>query len=112
MRQSPRVASSVYLVECFAPVSAASGLVKTAEQIAAACTGLQIGYLGALVVPEDELAYHVFAAEDAEVVREASRRADLSVERIVRSVAIFQEPLAVAVQPDRPLAHAPREIGP
>jgi hypothetical protein len=112
MREPPRVASSVYLVECFAPGSAVSGSVKTAGQVAAACVGLQTGYLGALVVPEDELAYHVFAAGDAEVVLEASRRAGLSVERIVRSVAIFQEPLAVAVQPDRPLAHAPGEIGP
>jgi hypothetical protein len=94
------------VVECFAPASDGPDAIGAAHSVAAACDGLKITYLGALIVPDDELAFHVFAGNDGDSVLEASKRAGLRVERIVRSV------LLVAVEPDRTVAHATSEIGP
>ena len=110
---------AAFLVECFVPTSAEDGSTRVAHGIRAACVdlraqGADIAYLGALVVPDDEIAFHLFMAADAELVLEASRRAALRVERVVRSVAICSgdELVPVTVEPERPLAHTPGEIGP
>ena len=67
--------------------------------------GTDVRYLGAVVVPDDEVGFHLFTATDVNGVLEATRRAALRVERVV-------EALAIAVEADGPVAHAPREIGP
>jgi hypothetical protein len=94
------------VVECFAPASDGPQAISAADCVAAACAGLKITYLGALIVPDDELAFHVFGASDVATVLEASNRAGLRVERIVRSV------LLVAVESERTVAYATSEIGP
>jgi len=116
---------AVFVAECYAPASgvdpSAAGLVR----VGAACAelraaGAEVVYLGALIVPDDELAFHVFVAPDAGDVQRASRRAGLTVERVVRSVAVCfgqapatsRKSLAVGEQVERPIAHAPGEIGP
>lgn len=104
----------VFLVECFAP-ALGDGPSSEAALASAACAEMrtaqiEVAYLGALIVPGDELAFHVFAAADAAVVLEASRRAHLRVERVVRSVAVW-EALPIAVEPERSVAHTPGEIG-
>lgn len=86
-------AQAVFVAECYAPASgvdaAAAGLVR----VGAACAdlraaGAEVVYLGALIVPDDELAFHIFVAPDAGDVQQASRRAGLRVERVVQSVAV------------------------
>ena len=113
---------AAFLVECFAPLSeedpAEARLGEACAELRAA--GVEVTYLGALVVPDDELAFHIFAAHDAGSVIEAGRRACLRVERVVPAVAIgFDEALPaarqvlpVAVEAERSVAHAPGEIGP
>jgi hypothetical protein len=41
-----------------------------------------------VLVPDDEVVFHVFAAPDRSIVEEVSRAADLRHERIVESVAV------------------------
>jgi hypothetical protein len=108
--------TAVFLVECYAPSSVQDGGTDVAERVSAACAGLratdiEVEYLGALLMPDDELAFHVFMAADAGVVLEASRRAALRVERVVPSVAICRQPLGI-VERERPIAHATGQIGP
>lgn len=50
--------------------------------------GRDVEYLRAILVPGDEIVFHVLSAGDAEDVREASRRADVEFERVVESVAV------------------------
>ncbi|MGH2455593.1 MAG: hypothetical protein ACRDHD_04985 [Candidatus Limnocylindria bacterium] len=122
MEQSSVNRRPAFLVECFAP---ASEDALTAAAVGEACAelraaGVEITYLGALFVPDDELAFHVFAAPDAGSVIEAGRRAGLRIERVVPALALgFNEAraaarlsLPVAVEAERPVAHAPGEIGP
>jgi hypothetical protein len=116
---------AVFVAECYAPASdtetTAAGLVR----VAAVCADLRAAgadavYLGGVVVPDDELAFHVFVAPDADSARQASRRAGLRVERVMQSVAVCfgqappssQVSLPVGEQVERSVAHAPGEIGP
>jgi hypothetical protein len=50
--------------------------------------GLKVEYVGAILVPEGEVVFHVFAAESAAAVREVSARASVEYERVVESVAV------------------------
>jgi hypothetical protein len=113
---------AAFLVECFAP---ASESVAPAGRVEEACAelrtaGVDVTYLGAVLVPGDELAFHLFAGDDAADVLEVGRRARLWVERVVPAVAIAvgeAPPLArpalpVGVEADGSAAHAASEIGP
>jgi hypothetical protein len=116
---------AVFVAECYAPASGDDASAVGLVRVGAACAdlraaGAEVVYLGALIVPDDELAFHVFVAPDAGNVKQASRRAGLRVERVVQSVAFClkqtppasRKPLPVGDQVERPVAHAPREIGP
>ena len=50
--------------------------------------GRPVRYLGSVYVPDEECSFCCFEAEDAEAVREANRRADLPVSRVVAAVVI------------------------
>ena len=124
MNRPSSTPTAVFLVECYAPASVQAGACDVADRVDAACadlraTDVEVAYLGAVVMPDDELAFHLFTAADAGAVLEASRRAALRVERVVPSLAICHaEPIPTArqplpvVEPDRPVAHEPRQIGP
>lgn len=113
---------ATFLVECFAPASeedpAAAKVGMACAELRAA--GVEITYLGALVVPDDELAFHVFTAPDVRSVVEAGRRGGLRIERVVPAVAIgfdkapraVRQPLPVALEAERPVAQTPGEISP
>ncbi len=114
----------VFLVEAFAPAPDEDGFSGMANRVRAVCAdllaaGADVVYLGALIVPHDELAFHLISADDADVVLEASKLAGLRVERVVPSVAIGalatlptrRDPLRMSVEPVRSVAHEPREIG-
>ena len=113
---------AAFLVECFAPISEEGAAEARVDEACAElrAAGVEVTYLGALVVPDDELAFHVFAAQDAGSVLKAGRRARLRVERVVPAVAIgFDEALPaarqvlpVAVEAERSVAHVPGEIRP
>lgn len=92
-----------FLVECYAPgierpEVEAAGQRATRAAAALRAEGRTIEYLRALYVPGDEAVFHVFAADDADTVREASARAALDFERVVESIAVTPPP-AVAGQP-------------
>jgi hypothetical protein len=87
------VALRTYLVECYEPGvdDVAVAAAGARARVACAETGADNGsveYLGALLVAEDEVVFHVFKARDAETVRHASRQAGLRFERVVESVTI------------------------
>lgn len=82
-----------YLVECFVPGSdpaavEAAGLRMTEAAAELRAEGRDVEYLRAILVPGDELVFHVLAASDSEAVEEASRRAHVEFERVVESVAV------------------------
>lgn len=57
--------------------------------------GRDVEYLRAILMPGDEVVFHVLAASTADTVREASRRAAVEFERVVESVAVdAAEPVA------------------
>ena len=98
--------SHTYLVECFEGSSHAGATAGASDRLRSACAelraaGTAVEYLGALLVPQDELALHVFVSPGTDGVLEASRRADLSVERIVESVVVGLRPGGALVVPSR-----------
>jgi len=103
-----------YLVECFAGAADDEAVAGARDRLRSACADLRssdtvIDYLGALLLPQDELVLHVFAASDADVVREVSRRGALRVERVVESVAIGPSPDGALVVPARRSGATARE---
>ncbi len=125
VNESKATPKPVFMVECYAAASGADASAAVVDRVRAACADLRtaeadVAYLGALVVPDDELAFHVFTATNADDVLEVSRRAGLRVERVMESVAIGfgkasparRQALPVGDESERPVAHAPGEIGP
>ena len=85
--------SRTYLVECYVPgvdalaVEAAAGRAR-ASATALRDEGRQVDYAGAILVRDDEVVFHLFAADDPADVREASVRARVPLARVVETVAI------------------------
>lgn len=82
-----------FLVECYTPGIERPAVEAAGRRAAAAAASMRaegrtIEYLRALFVPGDEAVFHVFAADDADAVREAGVRADLAFERVVESIAV------------------------
>jgi hypothetical protein len=81
-----------YLVEAYTPKRDREdlrSLVARARKAAAAMRrdGFEVRYLRPILLPEDEICFHLFEAPSAEAVSEASKRAELVYERIVETVA-------------------------
>lgn len=79
-----------YLVEAYTPKRGRkdlSALVARARRASAQMRrdGIDVRYLRPILVPEDEICFHLFEAPSAEAVSEASRRAKLVYERIVET---------------------------
>jgi hypothetical protein len=79
-----------YLVESYAPRSAAAGQRERAKR--AAELGAGVRYLRTTFLPGDETLLHVFEAESPEALREAAGVAALPYERIVEAVEGKTEP--------------------
>jgi hypothetical protein len=82
-----------YLVECYSPGIAREQVESAGERALEASAamrseGCPVKYIGALLVPADEVVFHVFASTSAAVVQEASSRAAVSFARVVESVAV------------------------
>jgi hypothetical protein len=50
-----------------------------------------VRYLRTIFVPQDEICFHLYEAQDADAVGEASLRAEIAYERIVRAVSVDRE---------------------
>jgi Protein of unknown function (DUF4242) len=80
---------SKYLVEVYAPAPAELEEVEERVRRAAAESAsgrLRPRYLRSILVPGDEMCFHLFEASSAEAVREAAQLAGLAYARIVEAV--------------------------
>jgi hypothetical protein len=87
--------SRTYLVECYEPGLERAEVESATDRAHAASAELRseaqkVEYVGAILMPDDEVVFHVFIADCAATVREASRRASVVYERIVESVPVGQ----------------------
>jgi hypothetical protein len=96
-----------FLVECYTSgiergsvAAAGTRLSRAAEELRR--DGQPIEYVRALAVPGDEVAFHLFLAAEAAVVREAARRAGVTCERIVESIVVEAESTATPVPTSTP----------
>jgi hypothetical protein len=85
--------SRTYLVECYEPGIAPAQVESAGARALTASAALRdegrnVEYVGAIVVPEDEVVFHVFAAECVAAVRAASVRASVAYERVVESTTV------------------------
>jgi hypothetical protein len=95
-----------FLVECYVPGVHADEVAAAGDRARAASEGLQragsqVEYVRALLVPLDEVVFHLFLAQDAGLVREVAARAALAYERIVESMVVEMTATALPVSPDR-----------
>lgn len=84
-----------YLVECYEPGLDRAAVEVAADRALAASAELReqghtVEYLGAMLVPGDEVVFHVFVSECERTVREANVRASVAYERVVESIAVGQ----------------------
>lgn len=87
--------SRTYLLECYEPGLERAEVESATDRALAAAAklreeGRKVEYVGAILVPEDEVVFHIFAAESEAAVREAGVRASVEYERVVESVAVGQ----------------------
>ncbi len=80
-----------YLVEVYLPRARAHEAGATGGRARAAAEelareGTPIRYIRTTFLPDDETCFHLFEAASAEVVAEASRRADLGPARVVAAI--------------------------
>lgn len=93
-----------FFAECLASPADEAVVLRGRGRLRLACSelraaGTAIEYLGALLVPEDELILHVFASAELDGVRRVSERAELHVERIVEAIAIGTRPNSEVLVP-------------
>jgi hypothetical protein len=84
-----------YLVEAYQPRQRADDLRAASARAHAvarelSALGTPVRYVRCILVPEDEICFHVFEAPSAAAVAEANERAALAGERIVE--AVFGDP--------------------
>jgi hypothetical protein len=82
-----------YLVELYLPRRDEAALADAAMRARVASEqvtseGRLVRYLRTIFVPQDEICFHLYEAPDADVVGEASLRAQIAYERIVRAVSV------------------------
>jgi hypothetical protein len=82
-----------YLVECYEPGIAPAEVASAGDRALTASVALRqegrsVEYVGAILVPGDEVVFHVFAADCAATVCAASARASVPYERVVESVTV------------------------
>ena len=85
--------SHTYAVECYEPGverAAVEGAARRARDAAAAfrAEGHPVEHLDTLLMPEDEIVFHLFAADAPETVREVSERAEVAFERVLEVVSV------------------------
>ena len=76
-----------YLAELYLPRSDGAGLTTEVERARRAAEelslqGLEVRYLHAVFVPEEETCFLLYHAASEDAVRKAARRAELSIEHV------------------------------
>lgn len=87
---------SRYLAELYLPQSRSGDLREAAVRARSAAEamtreGTPVRYLRALFLGNDETCFHLYEADSAELVVEASKRAAIPVERVTEAVDIDLE---------------------
>ena len=87
-----------YAVECYSPAIDRQAVERSGERAMAAAAGLRskgrwVEYAGAILFPQDEVVFHLFAAESPDAVRDASLGAGVEFERVLESVPVGIEAL-------------------
>jgi hypothetical protein len=90
-----------YLVEVYLPRRDEAALADAAMRARAASEhvtseGGHVRYLRTIFVPQDEICFHLYEAQTADAVAEASLRAEIVYERIVRAVSVDRGAAGVA----------------
>ena len=85
-----------YLAELYLPKAGAAGLREEAERARSAADqmtreGTPVRYLRALFLGDDETCFHLYEAGSPDLVREASRRAAIPVERVTEALDVDLE---------------------
>ena len=85
-----------YLAELYLPRRDEAALADAARRASAACEALasegrHVRYLRTIFVPQDEICFHLYEAEAADEVAEATLRAEIAYERIVRAVSVDRQ---------------------
>lgn len=76
--------SRTFLVEAYAPATSdVLALSARAEAAAASETRSAVRHIRSILVPEDEICFHLFEAGSADSVARAIDKADLRAQRIV-----------------------------
>jgi hypothetical protein len=83
----------MYVVECYSPAIDRPAVRSSGRRAAAETSEMRnqsrlVDYLGALLVPGDEVVFHPFAARSGTAVREATLRAGIEFERVVESIPV------------------------
>ena len=89
------------MVECYSPAIDRQAVESSGHRAMAAAAELRsrgrpVDYVGALLVPGDEVVFHIFAATSSAAVRNASLRAGLEFERVLESIPIGIAALAAS----------------
>jgi hypothetical protein len=87
---------ATYLAELYLPEASAAELRAAAQRARSAADemtreGTPIRYLRALFVGADETCFHLYEAPSPQLVEEASRRAEIPVERVAEALDIDLE---------------------
>ena len=82
-----------YLAELYLSKTGSDGLREAAARARSAAEelsreGTAVRYVRALLLADDEMCFHLYEAATAESVLEATRRAGISVERVVEAIEI------------------------
>lgn len=85
-----------YLVELYVPRRAQATLADAADRARLASEqltneGKHVRYLRTIFIPQDEICFHVYEAQAADLVGEASLRAHIAYERIVPAVSVDRD---------------------
>jgi len=77
-----------FLVEQFWPGVTEADFLAAADRVRASAADMGLTFLHVTLVPADEAAFSVFAADSADLVQEAYRRAGVSFQRILDAVDV------------------------
>jgi hypothetical protein len=82
-----------YLVELYVPRRAQATITDAADRARLASEqltneGKRVRYLRTIFIPQDEICFHLYEAQAADLVSEASMRAQIAYERIVPAISI------------------------
>jgi len=85
-----RSAPDTYLVECYVPGIERTEVVAAAQRVRDASTltlkaGSGVEYVATLLMPSDEVVFHLFRSSSADAVRDTCIRAELSFDRVLPS---------------------------